>query len=114
MELNKVGVQEISVGAATTYRAASVIAFYNPENAAPYLAVTEITKGLPDSLRSNFELQNSVNLTVPFDPDLQIPMYNPITGEPTGTNIGVGELLAFTYSLYMYARATAQTQVQAS
>ena len=105
MELNKVGVQEISVGAATTYRAASVIAFYNPENAAPYLAVTEITKGLPDSLRSNFELQNSVNLTVPFDPDLQIPMYNPITGEATGTNIGVVELLALTYSLYMYARS---------
>ena len=107
MELNKVGVQEISVGAATTYRAASVIAFYNPENAAPYLAVTEITKGLPDALRSNFELQNSVNLIVPFDPDLQIPMYNPITGEATGTNIGVVELLALTYSLYMYARSHA-------
>ena len=107
MELNKVGVQEINLGTANTYRAASVIAFYNPENAAPYLAVTEITKGLPDSLRSNFELQNSVNLTVPFDPDLQIPMYNPITGEATGTNIGVGELLAFTYSLYMYARSHA-------
>ena len=107
MELNKVGAQEINLGTATTYRAASVIAFYNPENAAPYLAVTEITKGLPDSLRSNFELQNSVNLTVPFDPDLQIPMYNPITGEATGTNIGVVELLALTYSLYMYARSHA-------
>jgi len=113
MELNKVDAQEINLGSANTYRAASVIAFYNPEGAAPYMSVTEITKGLPEPLRANFELQNSVNLTVPFDPGLQLPMYNPITGEPTGTNMGVGELLAFTYSLYMYARATAQTQVQA-
>ena len=40
--------QEINLGTANTYRAASVIAFYNPEGAAPYMSVTEITKGLPE------------------------------------------------------------------
>ena len=105
MDLNKVDVQEINLGTATTYRAASVVAFYNPENAAPYLAVTEITKGLPEALKNDPAQLNLVNHVVPFDASLQVPMYNPITGEPTGTSVGVNELVALTYSLYMYARA---------
>jgi len=106
MELNKIDVQEINLGVATTYRAASVIAFYNPENAPPYLAVTEITKGLPDALKNDPAQLNLVNHVVPFDASLQVPLYNPITGEPTGASVGVNELAALTYSLYMYARAS--------
>lgn len=111
MGINKIDVQEVNLGTATTYRAASVIGFYNPEGAAPYLSITEITKGLPESMRTP-ENMSARNITVPVDVSISVPIYNPITGAATGNSSSIADLLALTYSLYIYAREYAASTAQ--
>lgn len=41
------------------------------------------------------------------DPDLEIPLLNPMTGEPIGQNLTMMELYAIVYSVYLHA-ATAR------
>lgn len=43
------------------------------------------------------------------DPNLVIPLLNPLTGEPTGQSLGMNELYAIVYSVYLHA-ATARDE----
>lgn len=50
------------------------------------------------------EIRNPLgSLVVPFDPAKQVPLLNPLTGEPTSTSISHGEVYAIIYSAYIAA-----------
>ena len=85
----------------TSYKRASVIGFYNPHNAAPYLSVTEetVVNDTPD-------FGQSKNLNIHNIPDdFEVPLINPITGAALGKNLTLPEIMTMLYSVYVYARA---------
>lgn len=47
--------------------------------------------------------QASSQVELPYDPAVEIALYDPTTGEPTGQTITGGELYAMVYSAYMHA-----------
>ena len=85
----------------TSYKRASVIGFYNPHNAAPYLSVTEETV-----VNDTPEFGQSKNLNIHNIPDdFEVPLINPITGVALGKNLTLPEILTMLYSVYIYAMA---------
>ena len=85
----------------TSYKRASVIGFYNPHNATPYLSVTEetVVNDTPD-------FGQSKNLNIHNIPDdFEVPLINPITGAAIGKNLTLPEIMTMLYSVYVYTMA---------
>lgn len=82
---------------ATSYKKAAVIIFNNT-GAVPEMQVYEDTV-IPDVMS-----QRTGQYTVPYHPDINIPLINPLTGELTGDTIPIDNLMAIMYSVYAFAR----------
>ena len=85
---------------ATSYKKAAVIMFNN-SGAVPEMQVYEDTViPLGDAVLT----QRTGQYTVPYHPDISIPLINPMTGELTGDSLPIDSLMAIMYSLYAFAR----------
>ena len=82
---------------ATSYKKAAVIMFNNT-GAVPEMLVFEDTV-IPDVMT-----QRTGQYTVPYHPDVSIPLINPETGESTGESLPIDNLMAIMYSVYAFAR----------
>ena len=82
---------------ATSYKKAAVIMFNNT-GAVPEMLVFEDTV-IPDVMT-----QRTGQYTVPYHPDVSIPLINPETGESTGESLPIDNLMAVMYSVYAFAR----------
>ncbi len=95
--MNLVGQQDVN---ATSYKKAAVIMFNN-SGAVPEMQVYEDTViPLGDAVLT----QRTGQYTVPYHPDISIPLINPMTGELTGDSLPIDSLMAIMYSLYAFAR----------
>ena len=95
--MNLVGQQDVN---ATSYTRAAVIMFNN-SGAVPEMQVYEDTViPLGDAVLT----QRTGQYTVPYHPDISIPLINPMTGELTGDSLPIDSLMAIMYSLYAFAR----------
>ena len=95
--MNLIGQQDVN---ATSYKKASVIIFNN-SGAVPEMQVYEDTViPLGDAVLT----QRTGQYTVPYHPDISIPLINPMTGELTGDSLPIDSLMAIMYSLYAFAR----------
>ncbi len=95
--MNLVGQQDVN---ATSYKKAAVIMFDNT-GAVPEMQVYEDTViPLGDAVLT----QRTGQYTVPYHPDISIPLINPMTGELTGDSLPIDSLMAIMYSLYAFAR----------
>ena len=92
--MNLVGQEGVN---ATTYKKAAVILFNNT-GAAPEMQVFEDTV-IPDVMT-----QRTGQYTVPYHPDISIPLFNPLTGELTGDTLPIDNLMAIMYSVYAFSR----------
>ncbi len=81
----------------TSYKKASVILFDNT-GTTPEMHVFEDTV-IPDVMS-----QRTGQYTVPYHPDINIPLVNPETGELTGEALPIDNLMAIMYSVYAFAR----------
>ena len=95
--MNLVGQQDVN---ATSYKKAAVITFNNT-GAVPEMQVFEDTV-IP--LGDTVLAQRTGQYTVPYHPDISIPLINPMTGELTGDSLPIDSLMAIMYSLYAFAR----------
>lgn len=82
---------------ATSYKKASVIVFNNT-GLIPEMQVYEDTV-IPDVMT-----QRTGQYTVPYHPDISIPLINPLTGESTGDTMPIDNLMAILYSVYAFSR----------
>ena len=89
-----IGKQDVN---ATSYKKAAVIMFNNT-GAAPEMQVFEDTV-IPDVMT-----QRTGQYTVPYHPDISVPLFNPLTGELTGDTLPIDNLMAIMYSVYAFAR----------
>ena len=95
--MNLIGQQGVN---ATSYKKAAVIMFNN-SGAVPEMQVYEDTViPLGDAVLT----QRTGQYTVPYHPDISIPLINPMTGELTGDSLPIDSLMAIMYSLYAFAR----------
>ena len=95
--MNPIGQQDVN---ATSYTRAAVIMFNN-SGAVPEMQVYEDTViPLGDAVLT----QRTGQYTVPYHPDISIPLINPMTGELTGDSLPIDSLMAIMYSLYAFAR----------
>lgn len=95
--MNLVGQEDVN---ATSYKKAAVIMFNNT-GAVPEMQVYEDTViPLGDAVLT----QRTGQYTVPYHPDISIPLINPMTGELTGDSLPIDSLMAIMYSLYAFAR----------
>ena len=85
---------------ATSYKKAAVILFNNT-GAVPELNVYEDTV-IP--LGDTVLAQRTGQYTVPYHPDISIPLINPLTGELTGEALPIDNLMVIMYSVYVFAR----------
>ena len=81
----------------TSYKKAAVIMFNNA-GTTPEMQVFEDTV-IPDAMT-----QRTGQYTVPYHPDINIPLINPLTGELTGDTMPIDNLMAILYSVYAFAR----------
>ena len=85
---------------ATSYKKAAVIMFNNT-GAVPEMQVYEDTvMPLGDAVLT----QRTGQYTVPYHPDISIPLINPMTGELTGESLPIDNLMAIMYSVYTFSR----------
>ena len=82
---------------ATSYKKAAVIVFNNT-GATPEMQVFE------DTVIPNVISQRTGQYTVPYHPDISIPLINPLTGELTGEALPIDNLMAILYSVYAFSR----------
>ena len=95
--MNLVGQEDVT---ATSYKKAAVIMFNN-SGAVPEMQVYEDTViPVGDAVLT----QRTGQYTVPYHPDISIPLINPMTGELTGESLPVDNLMAIMYSVYAFAR----------
>ena len=94
IEMNLVGQEDVN---ATSYKRAAVILFNNT-GAVPEMQVYE------DTVIPNVMSQRTGQYTVPYHPDISIPLINPLTGELTGDTLPIDNLMAIMYSVYAFAR----------
>lgn len=92
--MNPIDQQDVN---ATSYKKAAVIMFNNT-GAVPEMQVFE------DTVIPNVMTQRTGQYTVPYHPDISIPLINPLTGESTGDTLPIDNLMAIMYSLYAFAR----------
>ena len=85
---------------ATSYKKAAVIMFNNT-GIVPEVQVFEDTV-IP--LEDTVLTQRTGQYTVPYHPDISIPLINPLTGELTGDTLPIDNLMAIMYSIYAFAR----------
>ena len=95
--MNLVGQEDVN---ATSYKKAAVITFNNT-GAVPEMQVFEDTV-IP--LGDTVLAQRTGQYTVPYHPDISIPLINPLTGELTGESLPVDNLMAIMYSVYAFSR----------
>ena len=102
--MNLIDQQDVN---ATSYKKAAIILFNNT-GAVPVMQVYEDTViPLVDTVLT----QRTGQYTVPYHPDISIPLINPLTGELTGESLPIDNLMAIMYSVYAFAR-TYQPEVQ--
>ena len=95
--MNLVDQQDVN---ATSYKKAAVIVFNNT-GSVPEMQVHEDTViPLGDAVLT----QRTGQYTVPYHPDIEIPLINPMTGELTGDSLPIDNLMAIMYSLYAFSR----------
>ena len=92
--MNLIDQQDVN---ATAYKRAAVIVFNNT-GATPEMQVFE------DTVIPNVMSQRTGQYTVPYHPDISIPLINPLTGELTGDTLPIDNLMAIMYSVYAFAR----------
>ena len=92
--MNLIGQQDVN---ATSYKKAAVIMFNNAGDI-PEMQVFEDTV-IPDVMT-----QRTGQYTVPYHPDISIPLINPMTGELTGDSLPIDSLMAIMYSVYTFSR----------
>ena len=92
--MNLIDQQDVN---ATSYKRAAAILFNNT-GAVPEVQVFE------DTVIPNVMTQRTGQYTVPYHPDISIPLINPLTGESTGDTLPIDNLMAIMYSLYAFAR----------
>lgn len=92
--MNLIGQEDVN---ATAYKRAAVIVFNNT-GAAPEMQVYE------DTVIPGVLTQRTGQYTVPYHPDISIPLINPLTGELTGDTLPIDNLMAIMYSVYAFAR----------
>ena len=92
--MNLIGQQDVN---ATSYKKAAVIMFNNT-GAVPEMQVYE------DTVIPNVMTQRTGQYTVPYHPDISIPLINPLTGELTGDTMPIDNLMAIMYSVYAFSR----------
>ena len=92
--MNLIGQQDVN---ATSYKKAAVIMFNNA-GTTPEMQVFEDTV-IPDVMT-----QRTGQYTVPYHPDISIPLINPLTGELTGDTMPIDNLMAILYSVYAFSR----------
>ncbi len=95
--MNLIGQQDVN---AASYKKAAVIIFNNTGDI-PEMQVYEDTV-IP--LEDTVLAQRTGQYTVPYHPDISIPLINPLTGELTGEAIPIDNLMAIMYSIYAFAR----------
>ena len=95
--MNLIGQEDVN---ATSYKKASAIIFSNT-GAIPEMQVFEDTV-IP--LGDTVLAQRTGQYTVPYHPDISIPLINPLTGELTGDTLPIDNLMAIMYSVYAFAR----------
>ena len=95
--MNLVDQQDVN---ATSYKKAAAIVFNN-NGAVPEMQVYEDTV-IP--LGDKVITQRTGQYTVPYHPDISIPLLNPLTGELTGDTMPIDNLMAIMYSVYAFAR----------
>ena len=95
--MNLIDQQDVN---ATSYKKAAAIVFNNT-GAIPEVQVYEDTV-IP--LEDTVLTQRTGQYTVPYHPDISIPLINPLTGELTGETIPIDNLMAIMYSIYAFAR----------
>ena len=92
--MNPIDKQDVN---AASYKKAAVIMFNNT-GAVPEMQVFE------DTVIPNVMSQRTGQYTVPYHPDISIPLINPLTGELTGDTLPIDNLMAIMYSVYAFAR----------
>ncbi len=92
-----IGEQDVN---ATSYKTAGVIMFNNT-GVVPEMVVYEDTV-IP--LGDTVITQRTGQYTVPYHPDISIPLINPLTSELTGETLPIDSLMAILYSVYAFAR----------
>lgn len=95
--MNLIGQQDVN---ATAYKKAAVIVFNNA-GAVPEMQVYEDTV-IP--VGDRVITQRTGQYTVPYHPDINIPLINPLTGELTGESLPIDNLMAIMYSVYVFSR----------
>ena len=95
--MNLVSQQDVN---ATSYKKAAVIMFNNTGDI-PEMQVFEDTV-IP--VGDRVITQRTGQYTVPYHPDISIPLINPLTGELTGEALPIDNLMAVMYSIYVFAR----------
>ena len=85
---------------AASYKKAAVIMFNNTGDI-PEMQVFEDTV-IP--VGDRVITQRTGQYTVPYHPDINIPLINPLTGELTGDTLPIDNLMAIMYSVYSFAR----------
>lgn len=92
--MNLIGQQDVST---TSYKKEAVIMFDNTDTV-PVMRVFE------DTVIPNVMSQRTGEYTVPYHPDIIIPLINPETGELTGESLPIDNLMAIVYSVYAFSR----------
>ena len=95
--MNPIDQQDVN---ATSYKKAAAIVFNNT-GAIPEVQVYEDTV-IP--LGDKVITQRTGQYTLPYHPDISIPLINPLTGELTGESLPVDNLMAIMYSVYAFSR----------
>ena len=103
--MDLIGQQDVNT---TSYKRAAVIVFNNT-SALPELQVHEDTV-IP--LGDTVLAQRTGQYTVPYHPDISIPLINPLTGELTGESLPIDNLMAIMYSVYSFARTYQPTVIE--
>ena len=95
--MNLIGQQDVN---ATSYKKASVIMFNNSGSLPEMQVFEDIAIPLGDTVLT----QRTGQYTVPYHPDISIPLINPLTGELTGESLPIDNLMAIMYSVYAFSR----------
>ena len=95
--MNLIDQQDVN---ATSYKKAAVIMFNNTGSVPEVHVYEDTVIPLGDIVLT----QRTGQYTVPYHPDISIPLINPLTGELTGDTLPIDNLMAFMYSIYAFAR----------
>lgn len=103
--------QEETLDGVTKYRRALAISCANPANAAPSIAFQEEDLVvMPDGARFS-KFAGSINVEM-SDPDLEMPLVNPLTGESLGATFTAQQLYLMLGSAYLYFASLRDNQPQ--